>query len=170
MRMERKPMTLRSTFLVLALVLTAAALPLGATGLEPAKPPTTTALPMPTPPTLAAAPEELPPNMARYYVVLLRRSGKPAPPNIQAISDGHMANIRKLAAQHQLLLAGPFMDQSGTGSLAGLFVLSAASLEEAKKLTDSDPAVAAGRLTVEVVPWLGPKSLTRVLETEKEKP
>jgi uncharacterized protein YciI len=110
--------------------------------------------------------EALGQNMARYYMVFLRRSGKPLPPSAEArkIMEGHMDNIRRLAGERKLLLAGPFMDQSGPGSLAGIFILSTATAEEAQKLVDSDPAVVAGRFTVEIVPWLGPKTLTRVLE------
>ena len=105
-------------------------------------------------------------DMARYYMVFLRRSGKPLPPAAEArkIMEGHMDNIRRLAGERKLLLAGPFMDQSGPGSLAGIFILATASAEEAQKLVDSDPAVAAGRFTFEIVPWLGPKTLVRVLE------
>jgi uncharacterized protein YciI len=105
-------------------------------------------------------------DMARYYMVFLRRSGKPLPPAAEArkIMEGHMDNIRRLAGERKLLLAGPFMDQSGPGSLAGIFILATASAEEAQKLVDGDPAVAAGRFTFEIVPWLGPKTLARVLE------
>jgi uncharacterized protein YciI len=118
----------------------------------------------PASPAPAAGMENLPPDMARYYMVFLRRSGRPKPPDLATIMEGHMANIRRLAAERKLLLAGPFVDQSGTGSLAGIFILAAASLDEARQITASDPAVAAGRFTVEIVPWLGPRSLSRVLD------
>jgi uncharacterized protein YciI len=124
--------------------------------------PGATAAPAPAAP--AAAAEDLPPGMTRYYMVFLRRSGKPKPPDLATIMDGHMANIRRLAAEKKLLLAGPFMDQSGAGSLAGIFILAVGSLDEARQITATDPAVAAGRFTVEIVPWLGPKTLGRVLE------
>ena len=104
--------------------------------------------------------------MARYYMVFLRRSGKPALPAAEGrkIMEGHLNNIRRLAGEHKLLLAGPFLDQSGPGSLAGIFILATASAEEARQVVDTDPAVAAGRFTFEIVPWLGPKKLVRVLE------
>jgi uncharacterized protein YciI len=107
-------------------------------------------------------------NMARYYMVFLRRSGKPAATAAEnrKVMEGHLDNIRKLAAERKLLLAGPFMDQSGPGSLAGIFILATASAEEARQLAAGDPAVAAGRFTFEILPWMGPKSLVRVLEPQ----
>jgi uncharacterized protein YciI len=102
------------------------------------------------------------PNMTTYYVALLRRGPQwtaTLTPEISKALDGHMANIRRLAAEGKLLLAGPFLEQSGPGTLAGLFVLEAGSMDEAKQLVATDPAVQAGRFVPEVVPWLGPKSL-----------
>ncbi len=131
-----------------------------ATAPAPAAPPAGAVPPAPA----APGAEQLPPGMTRYYMVFLRRSGKPKPPDLDRIMEGHMANIRRLAAEKKLLLAGPFMDQSGTGSLAGVFIFAAGSLDEARRWTETDPAVVAGRFTFEVVPWLGPKTLSRVLE------
>jgi uncharacterized protein YciI len=106
--------------------------------------------------------DDVPPNMATYYVALLRRGPSwtsTMTPEVQKALDGHMANIRRLAAAGKLLVAGPFLEQSGPGTLAGLFVLQAGSVAEAQQLVASDPAVQAGRFVAEVLPWLGPKSL-----------
>ncbi|HVT18771.1 MAG TPA: YciI family protein [Thermoanaerobaculia bacterium] len=109
-----------------------------------------------------AGKEDATPSMTTYYMALLRRGAKWTPevtPEIERIGEGHMANIRRLAAEGKLLLAGPFLQQSGPGSLAGIFVLRAGSLDEARKLVDTDPAIRAGRFVAEIVPWLGPKTL-----------
>ena len=69
-----------------------------------------------------------------------------------------MANIRKpRRGGGACPLAGPFLDG---GDLRGLFLFEVATLEEAKALCETDPAVKAGRLVVEVHPWLGPEGLT----------
>ncbi len=41
------------------------------------------------------------------------------------------------------------------GELRGMYVFKAASLEEAQKLADGEPSVAAGAIVMKVYPWLG---------------
>ena len=120
--------------------------------------PATSPAPAASPPVAPAAT----PQMATYYVVFLRRG--PAwtaerTPEVLAVSEGHMANIRALADAGKLVIAGPFLEQSGQGALAGLFILRVGSLEEARATTETDPAVKARRFTYEIVPWLGPATL-----------
>lgn len=110
--------------------------------------------------TPAAA--ELPEGMERYFVVLLRRGPawtSAATPEARAVSQGHMDNIQRLTRAGTMVVAGPFMEQSGERALAGLFILRARSLDHAREITESDPAVRAGRFVVEILPWLGPKTL-----------
>ena len=98
-------------------------------------------------------------EMTTYYVGLLYRGPSWSPEDTRerrAIQEGHLANIQRLADEGKLLLAGPFTDG---GELRGLFVFQVGSLEEAKALCDSDPAVKAGRLRVELHPWYSAKGI-----------
>lgn len=102
--------------------------------------------------------------MQTYYMVLLYRgeqAGDYSLEELEEIQQGHMANIQRLAKAGKLLLAGPFLDD---GELRGIFILKVASMEEAEAFTQSDPAVQAGRLRMEVKPWYGPAALEAVLE------
>ena len=99
-------------------------------------------------------------TMKTYFLGLIRKGPAWTPdetPEVRALQEGHMANIRRLGAEGKLVLAGPFLDG---GDLRGLFLFEVATLEEAKALCETDPAVKAGRLVVEVHPWLGPEGLT----------
>ena len=121
--------------------------------------------PVPAQPAVSPAPAPSPSTgpggyeMTTYYVGLLYRGPNWSPedtPERRTIQEGHLANIQRLAEEGKLLLAGPFTDG---GELRGLFVFQVASLEEAKALCDTDPAVKAGRLRVELHPWYSAKGI-----------
>ena len=59
--------------------------------------------------------------------------------------------------------SGNFLDNQ---DLRDIFILKVNSLEEAKKITGTDPAVMAGQLRMEVKPWYGPAKLMDVLGTK----
>jgi uncharacterized protein YciI len=75
------------------------------------------------------------------------------------LGQAHMANIRRLGDEGKRVLAGPFLDE---GEVRGLYVFAVSSIEEAKALTETDPAVQAGRLTLELHPWYGSAALVLV--------
>lgn len=91
-------------------------------------------------------------DMTTVYLVLLKKGPKwsaEKTDSSKAIQEAHMANIRRMWEEKKLIIAGPTEDPD----LRGIFVLQAASVEEARSLAATDPAVKAGRLTVTVYPW-----------------
>ncbi len=93
-------------------------------------------------------------GMKKYVMAFLKSGSKRDQDAATAakIQQEHMANIMKLAEEGKLVLAGPFMDG---GELRGIFVFNTESVEEAKKWTETDPAVQSGRLEMELHPWYG---------------
>lgn len=98
----------------------------------------------------------------RTYVLALLKAG----PNrgqdsaeAAALQRAHLANIQRMAEAGQLVLAGPFLDE---GPVRGLYVFDVETVEEARRLTETDPAVQAGRLMMELRPWYGSAALRQV--------
>jgi uncharacterized protein YciI len=102
---------------------------------------------------------ETPTKLMTAYLAFLVRGEKWTPertPQTEEIQKGHMANINRLAEMKKLVVAGPFGDN---GTLRGIFVFRVGSMEEARALTMTDPAVQAGRLALDLHPWLVPEGI-----------
>jgi len=102
---------------------------------------------------------ETPQKLMTVYLAFLVKGEKwtaEKTPQTEEIQNLHMANIHRLADMKKLVVAGPFGDD---GTLRGIFVFRVASLEEARALTLTDPAVQAGRFTIDVHPWVVPEGI-----------
>lgn len=91
-------------------------------------------------------------RLKQYFMVFLKRGPNKSLDSLQLqeLQKKHLANINKLAEEKKLVIAGPFGDDT---ELRGIFILDVPTIEEAIRLTESDPAVQAGRLVMEVHPW-----------------
>jgi uncharacterized protein YciI len=98
-------------------------------------------------------------KMTTAYLGFLSRGPKWTPektPATEELQKAHMANIIRLAEMKKLVVAGPF---GGNGVLRGIFVFRVDSLDEAKQLAATDPSVQAGRLAIDMHPWLVPEGV-----------
>jgi uncharacterized protein len=97
-------------------------------------------------------------GMRKYVMAFLRRGpNRPADPQkAQELQAAHMKNIGRMAAEGKLVLAGPFLED---GELRGIYVFSVATLAEAEALTNTDPAIKAGSLVMELKEWYGSAAL-----------
>lgn len=75
------------------------------------------------------------------------------------IQKAHLENITRMAEEGSLVLAGPFLDDD---DVRGIYVFNVQTIEEAEALTNTDPAVKAGRLIMELHPWYGSAALMAV--------
>ena len=102
---------------------------------------------------------ETPQKLVTVYLAFLVRGEKwtaEKTPQTEEIQKAHLANIGRLAEMKKLVVAGPFGDN---GNLRGIFVFRVNSMEEGRTLTLTDPAVQAGRLALDLHPWLVPEGI-----------
>jgi len=77
----------------------------------------------------------------------------------------HLKNIMRLADEGKLIVAGPFLDDQ---PIRGIFIFNVSTVEEAKKLTETDPAIKAGSLVMELHPWYGSTGLVEAFHLHKK--
>ncbi len=93
-------------------------------------------------------------GMKPYVMAFLKRGPNRNQDSTTAaqLQKAHLDNIIRMAKEGTLVLAGPFMDD---GDIRGIYIFNVATVEEARKLTETDPAIQAGRLMMELHPWYG---------------
>jgi len=77
----------------------------------------------------------------------------------------HLDNIKRMADEGKLAVAGPFLDE---GDIRGIYIFNVKTIEEAKALTETDPAIQEGRLVMELHPWYGSAGLMTVNDVHKK--
>jgi uncharacterized protein len=98
----------------------------------------------------------------RPYVMAFLKAGPNrdrTPEEARKLQAAHRANINRLANDGKIVLAGPFADD---GPLRGIYIFAVGTVAEAEALTNTDPAIQAGHLTIEPHPWYGSAALVTV--------
>ena len=89
-----------------------------------------------------------------YTLVLLRRPAdapQMSEAELDALQAQHLAYRAGLRREGPLVVNGPLSEQSDI-SMRGLSIF-ACDIDEAKRLTEGDPSVQAGRLSYDVMEW-----------------
>ena len=105
----------------------------------------------------------------KTYIMAFLRSGKVSSKDkeeSQRLQMEHLNNIVRLAEEGVLVLAGPFM--SSDQDIRGIYIFDVTTIEEAKKLTETDPAIQAGVLEMELIPWYGSAALVELNNIHKK--
>ena len=100
----------------------------------------------------------------KSYVLVILKTGSNNPQDKQvrdSLFKGHMANIQRLAKEGKLVVAGPL--QNNEQQYRGIFIFNAKTIEEAKSLVETDPAVHAGIFNAEYFRWYGSAALPMYL-------
>lgn len=102
-------------------------------------------------------------GMKTYVMAYLKRGPNRNQDSATAagLQRAHLDNIKRMANEGKLVLAGPFLDD---GDVRGIYIFNVQTVEEAEALTSTDPAIQAGRLTMELHPWYGSAALMEINE------
>ena len=106
-------------------------------------------------------------GMKKYTMAFLKRGPNRdlSEENATNLQRQHLDNIHQMAEDGTLLLAGPFLDD---GDVRGIYIFDIESVEEAQKIAESDPAVKAGSLVLEIRPWYGSGAVMKVNEIHQQ--
>jgi uncharacterized protein YciI len=106
-------------------------------------------------------------GMKKYVFCILKTGSNTTATDAEKadLFKGHMENIERLAKEGKLATAGPFMKNDR--NYRGIFIFNVETVEEAKALVESDPAVKAKLFEAELTPWYASAGLMKVNEIHK---
>lgn len=105
----------------------------------------------------------------RQYVLVILKTG---PTRVtdgekrKAMFAGHFANIQRLSKEGKLALAGPFGEDAD--GWRGLFVFAVSDIEEARRLTATDPVIVNGEMVAEYHRWYGSAATMMIPELHEK--
>jgi len=100
----------------------------------------------------------------KMYVLVILKSGSnttESKAKTDSLFAGHMANMGKLVEMNKLIIAGPI--GKNDKKYRGIFILNTKSIDEAKQLLETDPAIKAKLLEPELYNWYGSAALAEYL-------
>ncbi|MGB7069934.1 MAG: YciI family protein [Pyrinomonadaceae bacterium] len=102
-------------------------------------------------------------GMKNYVLVILKTGPKKVPEGKERADmfAGHFANMKRLAGEGKLALAGPL---DGVDGWRGVFVLAVSDIEEAKKIVATDPVIIKGEMVAEYHKWFASAAMMLVNE------
>jgi len=105
-------------------------------------------------------------GMKQYVFAFLKKGPNRNldPARADKLQMAHLQNINRMADEGKLVVAGPFI---GDGDLRGIYIFNVESIEEAEKLTSTDPAIQAGSLKMDLIEWYGTAALMAVNDVHK---
>lgn len=101
----------------------------------------------------------------RSYVLVILKTGPTRVPDgdgRKAMFVGHFANMERLSKEGKLVMAGPF--SADAQGWRGLFVFAVKDIEEARRLTETDPVIVQGEMVAEYHAWYGSAALLTIPE------
>ena len=101
----------------------------------------------------------------KSYVFVILKTGSNTTTDKEFIDScfaGHMANIGRLVNEGKLIVAGPLGKNDNT--YRGIFILNVTTIEEARELVQTDPAINSKLLDVDLYKWYGSAALPEYLE------
>lgn len=105
-------------------------------------------------------------GMKFYYLVILKKGKTEIIDKAKKseLMKGHMDNIRQLAKDGKLVVAGPMFEEN-ENHYNGIFILDAKTKAEAESLVLTDPSVKSGIFAVEIYKWYGSAALPLYLKS-----
>lgn len=97
-------------------------------------------------------------NGKNYFLALIKKGpeyDKMDSSTTKKVLGEHLTYLFTLHKQGKLNVFGPVMEDKG--ELSGISIYNVTNKEEAKELAENDPAVKAGRIIVEIIPWFSIK-------------
>ena len=102
-------------------------------------------------------------GMKKYVLVILKTGSNTTATKAEndTAFAGHMANMGKLVKENKLIVAGPL--GKNDKNYRGIFILNVKTIDEAKQILATDPAVKANLLDADLFEWYGSAALAAYL-------